>query len=412
MAAQTPAPKDEGWKKILIILAFNQLASTAGFSSVFPFLPLYVEELGSTTGLSIELLSGLVFSGQAFSMMIASPIWGALADRLGRKIMIERAAYSGTVLLLLMAFVNSAEQLVLLRTIQGLVTGVISANNALLASVAPRRQSGYAMGVLQMSLGVGIAIGPLMGGAIADALDYRSAFYVTAALLLVGGLVVTFGVREPDNRPDKDDELKFSFIQEWKNILTTSGVSITFVLRFLTQMARMMVIAILAFFARELITNEAQLNSTVGLMMGITSGAATLSAVYLGRLGDRIGHDRILIVSTLASGLLYFPQAAVTTAWQLVVLQALAGVALGGIIPSMAALLAVYTTPGHEGGVYGLDNSINAAGRSVAPLVGGLIAGAVGLRATFTSTGILFLVTALVAFLWLPKHHPEVSPAD
>ena len=412
MAGNTPAPQDESWKKTLFILSFNQLASAIGFSSIFPFLPLYVEELGSTTGMSIELLAGLVFSGQAFSMMIASPIWGALADRLGRKIMIERASYGATITLLLMAFVQSAEQLVLLRTIQGLVTGVIAANNALVASIAPRRRSGYAMGILQMAYGVGIAIGPMMGGAIADALDYRSAFYVTAGLLFLAGLVVSFGVREPENRSPGDGEIKFSFVQEWKNILTTSGVGITFLLRFLTQMGRMMVIAILAFFARELITNQAQLNSTVGLMMGITSGAATLSAVYLGKLGDRIGHHRILITSTLISGLLYIPQAAVTAAWQLVALQALAGVMLGGIIPSMAALLAVYTRPGKEGGVYGLDNSINAAGRSVAPLVGGLIAGWAGLRATFISTGILFFLTAMVAFLWLPRHRPESVAAD
>lgn len=401
-----------GWERTLYILAFNQLASTAGFSSVFPFLPLYVEELGSTTGLSIEVLAGLVYSGQAFSMMLASPIWGNLADRFGRKMMIQRATFGGTILLLMMAFVRSAEELVLLRVLQGLVSGVIAANNALTASLAPRERSGYAMGVLQMSMGVGIAIGPLMGGAIADAFGYRMAFYATAALLFAAGMVVTLWVHEPARPSARDDQPARSFVQEWKSIFNASGVPATFVLRFLTQMGRMMVFAILAFFARELLENEAQINSTVGLMMGITSGAATLSAVYLGKLGDRIGHRKILIAATAASGLVYLPQAVVTEAWQLVVLQGLAGVALGGIIPSIAALLANYTEPGHEGAVYGLDNSINSAGRSVAPLIGGLIAGWFGMRATFTSTAVLFLVTAAVAYIWLPKvQHPAAEPA-
>ena len=404
-----------GWERTLYILAFNQLASTAGFSSVFPFLPLYVEELGSTTGLSIEVLAGLVYSGQAFSMMLASPIWGNLADRFGRKLMIQRATFGGTILLLMMAFVRSAEELVLLRVLQGLVSGVIAANNALTASLAPRERSGYAMGVLQMSMGVGIAIGPLMGGAIADAFGYRMAFYATAGLLFAAGMVVTLWVHEPARPPAKDDQPAPSFVQEWKSIFNANGVPATFVLRFLTQMGRMMVFAILAFFARELLENEAQINSTVGLMMGITSGAATLSAVYLGKLGDRIGHRKILIAATAVSGLVYLPQAVVTEAWQLVVLQGLAGVALGGIIPSIAALLANYTEPGHEGAVYGLDNSINSAGRSVAPLIGGLIAGWFGMRATFTSTAVLFLVTAVVAYLWLPKVHRaagEPAPAN
>jgi DHA1 family multidrug resistance protein-like MFS transporter len=263
------------------------------------------------------------------------------------------------------------------------------------------------MGVLQMALGVGIAIGPMMGGAIADSLGYRAAFYVTAALLLFAGLIVTFGIKEPP-RNEKDTQSKSTnFFQEWKYIFRTRGVSITFLLRFLTQLGRMMVIAILAFFARELIQNEAQLNSTVGLMIGISAGAATLSAIYLGKLGDRIGHQKILFASTLVSGLVYLPQASVNAVWQLVVLQALAGVALGGIIPSIAALLANYVSSGHEGAVYGLDNSINAAGRSVAPLIGGMIAGWLGLRATFLSTGVVFLLTAIISFIWLPNNNPE-----
>jgi DHA1 family multidrug resistance protein-like MFS transporter len=405
-------PSSKLWERTLFILAFNQLASAAGFSSIFPFLPLYVEELGSTTGLSIELLSGLVFSGQAFAMMLTSPIWGNLADRFGRKLMIQRASYGGAILLLIMAFVRSAEELVLVRTIQGLVTGVLAANNALVAAITPRKRSGYAMGVLQMALGVGIAIGPMMGGAIADSLGYRAAFYVTAALLLFAGLIVTFGIKEPP-RNEKDTQSKSTnFFQEWKYIFRTRGVSITFLLRFLTQLGRMMVIAILAFFARELIQNEAQLNSTVGLMIGISAGAATLSAIYLGKLGDRIGHQKILFASTLVSGLVYLPQASVNAVWQLVVLQALAGVALGGIIPSIAALLANYVSSGHEGAVYGLDNSINAAGRSVAPLIGGMIAGWLGLRATFLSTGVVFLLTAIISFIWLPNNNPEPDIAD
>jgi len=405
----TPAQPTKTWERILFILAFNQLASAAGFSSIFPFLPLYVEELGSSSGMSIELLSGLVFSGQAFAMMLTSPIWGNLADRFGRKLMIQRASFSGAVLLLMMAFVRSAEELVLLRTIQGLVTGVIAANNALVASITPRQRSGYAMGVLQMAFGVGIAIGPLMGGAIADAFSYRTAFYVTSALLLVAGLVVTVWVKEPP-RPRKEDTQKStSFLKEWKYIFATNGVSIAFVLRFLTQLGRMMVIAILAFFARELIQNEGQLNSTVGLMIGASAGAATLTAIYLGKLGDRIGHQKVLIGSTLFSGLIYLPQAFVTSAWQLVLLQGLAGVALGGIIPSLAALLANYVAEGHEGAVYGLDNSINAGGRSAAPLLGGVIAGWLGLRATFISTGAVFLLTTIIALIWLPSVTPEAD---
>jgi DHA1 family multidrug resistance protein-like MFS transporter len=249
-----------------------------------------------------------------------------------------------------------------------------------------------------------------MGGWIADTYGYQMTFYLTAALLFIAGLAVTFFVHEKFDRDKEMSREKVTFLQEWKSIFSAPGVTATFGLRFLTQAGRMMVFAILAFFARELIVNEAQLNSTVGLMMGISAAAATLSAVFLGKLGDRVGHRKVLFFSTLASGLFYLPQAAVTEVWQLIVLQGLVGVALGGIIPSLAALLANYTQPGHEGAAFGLDNSVNAGGRSVAPLAGGAIASWLGLRATFTSTAILFFLTAAVAFFFLPNPRKANQP--
>ena len=128
----------QSWHRTLYIVFFAQLMTAVGFSSIFPFLPLYVESLGTHTSLSLELLAGLVFSAQAFTMMLASPIWGALADRYGRKVMVERAAFGGAVLLLMMAYVRSAEQLVALRAIQGFVTGTLAASNALVAASVPR----------------------------------------------------------------------------------------------------------------------------------------------------------------------------------------------------------------------------------------------------------------------------------
>ena len=107
------------WKRTLTIVVFAQMMTAVGFSSIFPFLPLYVDALGARSGLSVEVLAGLVYSAQAFTMMLASPVWGALADRYGRKLMVQRAMFGGAVLLFLMALVRSAEELVLLRGMQG-----------------------------------------------------------------------------------------------------------------------------------------------------------------------------------------------------------------------------------------------------------------------------------------------------
>src|SRR5262245_49805275 len=123
----------ESWKRTLYLLAFAQVVSSIGFSVFFPFLPLYVNQLGTNTGLSLEFWSGMVFGGQALVMALTAPIWGSIADRYGRKPMLERALYGGTIIILLMGFARSAEELALLRAIQGAITGTIAAANALAA---------------------------------------------------------------------------------------------------------------------------------------------------------------------------------------------------------------------------------------------------------------------------------------
>jgi DHA1 family multidrug resistance protein-like MFS transporter len=394
------------WRRTLYIMFFAQLTTAVGFSSIFPFLPLYVKSLGSYTGLSIELLSGLVFSGQAFTMMLASPIWGALADRYGRKLMVERSMFGGFMLLLLMAFVTNAEQLIILRTVQGMITGTLAAANALVASQAPRDRTGYAMGLLQVGMGTGVAVGPLIGGAIADAYGYSAAFYVTAALLLLSGFMVLIGVEEDFKREESTTKKEDSLVAEWRRVISSQGVPITYGMRFLTQLGRMMILPIAPLFIASLLTDAEKLNTFTGLVIGSASATTTLSAGYLGRLGDRIGHRKVVISSTLAAAALFLPQSFITEAWHMFPLQALVGVALGGVIPAISALLARYTESGEEGAVYGLDNSINAGARALAPLAGAMVASWLGLRATFIATAAIFLLTSAVAARYLPAIHP------
>ncbi|MBN1147356.1 MAG: MFS transporter, partial [Anaerolineales bacterium] len=342
------------------------------------------------------------FSAQAFAMMVASPFWGAVADRYGRKLMIERAMFGGAAILLLMAFARSAEELVLLRAIQGLITGTIAAANALAAAIVPRRHTGYAMGLLQVGSGAGVAFGPMVGGIVADLLGYNATFYVTAATLFIAGIMVWLGVEESFTPEQKEASKAVGFVEEWRHIFSTPGVATTFSLRFMSQLGRMMIIPILPLFVSTLLADTSRLNTFTGLVIGVASATTTLSAVYLGRLGDRIGHRRIVIASAFIAALLYGIQSLVSAGWQLLVLQALVGVAMGGIIPAISALLARITSTGEAGAVYGLDNSINAAGRSIAPLLGSMAAAWFSLRATFGFTAITFLITGLLAAVILP----------
>jgi DHA1 family multidrug resistance protein-like MFS transporter len=397
----------EPWHRTLYIMFGVQLAAAIGFSTIFPFLPLYVRSLDSSLGLSVEILAGLVFSAQAATMMVASPLWGALADRHGRKLMVQRATFGGAVLVALMGFVTSAEQLIVLRAIQGGVTGVISAVNALVAAAAPRERSGYAMGVVQVGLGSGVALGPLIGGVLADAFGYRMAFVMTGLLLFMAGLLVSVGVEEKLSTVSQQQHRQRSFMADWRDILTASGVPQTYSLTFLSTLCRVMLIPIAPLFILTLLPESASVNTFTGLVIGVSAGAGTVAAIFLGRLGDRVGHQKILILSALVAGLLFLPQMLVTSAWQLLLLQTMSGAAAGGMLPTLGALLAGYTRPGDEGSAYGIENSLRSASQAVAPLVGAAIATWFSLRLTFAATGVLFLVVAGLARWLLPKSHSK-----
>lgn len=398
------------WQQTVYVMFVAQLITAIGFSTVHPFLPLYVESLGARSTLSVELLSALVFSGQALAMMLASPFWGSLADKYGRKLMVQRSMFGAAVAVFLMAFVTSAEQLVILRTAQGLISGTLSAANALVASVAPRERTGYAMGLLQTGLFGGIALGPLLGGIVADVFGFREAFILTAVLLTAAGLLVWKGVNEhfvPDSvlGPGAGGRL-----DGWRKILAEPGVKPAYALRFLSGFARSVIWPFIPLFILTLLAPDAAVNTFTGVVVGLASVMSTVTALYLGRLGDNVGHRRILTVAAAASAVLYLLQFAVTEAWQLLVLQLLAGAAFGGIIPSVSALLARYSGPVAAGRVYGLDNSVAAAARSVAPLVGAGLVHWFGLRSIFAGAGLLFLVTAMIAARWLPKAVQTAAP--
>jgi DHA1 family multidrug resistance protein-like MFS transporter len=388
----------DSWKRTLTFMVVAQFCSALGFSIFYPFLPLYIQTLGSTTRLSVEVLSGLVFSVQAVTMAIASPFWGVVADRFGRKLMVLRATLGGSAIILLMGFARSAEELIALRAIQGVVTGVISAANALIASVVPRERTGYAMGMLQVGLWSGVAAGPLLGGVLSDFVGFRITFVVTAVLLLLAGIGVAIGVEDPFVRADRAGG-RGSFLRDWRRVLANPWVDCTLVLRFLAAMGRSMVEPILPLFVLALMATPGRVGTSTGFVVGAASVASTLTAVCLGRIGDRAGHARVALGSALATAICFLVSALVQDVGQLLLLSALTGACVGGLIPSLSALLAEHSESGDAGCVYGIDNSVTSAGRAIGPVLGA--AGAVwfSFRGTFVLTGIIFLAAAAVAAL-------------
>jgi len=384
------------WRRNLYILFAVQILSTAGFSLVFPFLPLYVKELGVSSFGSIEFWSGLVFSSQAVTMMFTAPIWGIIADRYGRKPMLIRASLGGAIIVGAMGFAQNAEQLVLLRTIQGLVSGVIAASNALVAASAPPEKSGEALGLMQTGTWIGIAIGPLVGGVLGDAFGFRESFWITGAMLGMAAIAVVFWVQEdfmPQERKDRP-----GFLESYRALIHAPDMAGLYSSTFLFSLARSVTLPIAALFVLELMGPTAAVATVTGMLMGFKAIVGSGSAVWFGKLGDRLGHPRVLLFGAILGVLFYIPQPFVTAAWQLVALQALTGLVQGAMVPAIGALMNLRTPAGAKGAAYGLDNSVNAGGRMVAPMLGAGIAVWFGFRGVFALAGLVYVGSVLVAW--------------
>jgi DHA1 family multidrug resistance protein-like MFS transporter len=387
------------WRRNLYVLFMVQVLSVAGFSLVFPFLPLYVAELGVATRGSVAFWSGMVFSAQAVTMMVSSPIWGAVADRYGRKPMLVRATLGGAVMVVLMGFAQSAEQLVLIRIVQGMLTGVVSATSALVAATVPKEKSGESLGLIQTGIWVGVAVGPLIGGLVSVALGYRASFWITGGALALAGVAVIFWVRE-DFEP-LSVQKRVNFWEGYKKLLRAPDMASLYSVSFLQSLGRSVTMPIMAFFFVELLSSSEGAVVMTGLSMGAKAAVGSVSAIYLGKLSDRIGHEKVLTAGAVIAVLVYLPQAFVANVWQLLFLQALTGVSAGAIMPATSALLNMRTPQGAHGTTFGLGNSVSSGGRIVAPILGAAVYPLIGMRGVFALNTVVYVVLALVAlYIW------------
>ena len=371
---------------------------------VMPFLPFYVEELGVSDPDQVKFWSGLIVSAHAVTMAIFAPIWGSVADRYGRKLMVQRAMFGGAVVIGAMGFVQNVQQLVFLRVIQGMLTGTVPAATTLVASSAPRDRSGYALGLLQMAVWTGASIGPLVGGVLADTWGYRVAFLVTGSLLFLAGLTVWRFVEEDFTPPTRDEsDPESGFWYGIKLVVQNRSLLSLFTIRAVVRMATRLMGPTLPLFIQSLVPPTARIASITGLISGVRAATGAIGAVTLGRASDKLGYRRVLLACTAAVALIYVPQFFVTDPWQLLVLQGTLGFVMSGVLASISALLANLAPEGRQGAVYGVDASVVAMANAVGPMLGATVAATLGLRAPFMLAAGLFFLATVMAWFMVPK---------
>jgi DHA1 family multidrug resistance protein-like MFS transporter len=396
------------WRHNFYTLWVAELVAVAGFTVVIPFLPYYVQDLGVTELEEVEFWSGLLFAFHAMAMAIFSPIWGSVADRYGRKLMVERAMFGGAVVMGAMGFVRDVQQLLVLLILKGCLTGTVAAATTLVASSVPRQRSGRTLGLLQMAVYSGASAGPLLGGLVADHFGYRAAFVVTGALLFVAGITVAIFVHEEfDPPPPEAGARKGDFWLGMRAVFRSRELLVVLGIDLMMRLGTKIMGPVLPLFVQMLAPGEARIASLVGLITGLGAVTSAVGAVVLGRVSDRFGYRTVLLTCALGMAVVYAPQFFVTAPIQLLVLQAAAGAVMGGGLATIGALLANLSPEGRQGAVYGLDWSAVSVASGLGPIIGAAVAVGLDLRTPFLFAAGVYGLTVLIIVGAVPNRQPE-----
>ncbi|HHJ4579472.1 TPA: multidrug efflux MFS transporter [Citrobacter freundii] len=381
----------ESWRVNLISVWFGCFFTGLAISQILPFLPLYISQLGVTSHEALSMWSGLTFSVTFLISAIVSPMWGSLADRKGRKLMLLRASLGMAIAILLQAFATNVWQLFLLRGVMGLTSGYIPNAMALVASQVPRERSGWALSTLSTAQISGVIGGPLMGGFIADHVGLRAVFCITAALLVVSFLVTLFLIKE-GVRPTIKKSERLSGKAVFASLSHPALVISLFFTTMVIQLCNGSIGPILALFIKSMVPDSSNIAFLSGLIASVPGISALISAPRLGKLGDRIGTERILMATLIFAVVLFFAMSWVTTPLQLGVLRFLLGFADGAMLPAVQTLLVKYSSDQITGRIFDYNQSFMYLGNVAGPLMGATVSAMAGFRWVFIATASIVLI--------------------
>jgi len=412
-----------------------------------PLIPFYAEQIGVIGDGPLRIWSGVIVAAAPLPAALMGPIWGALGDRVGRKLMMLRANAAIVLFVGSMGLVTSPWQMLALRLGQGVFSGFIAPAMTLVSVSTPAERQGRTAAYLQTALMAGGIVGPLMGGAVADVWGHRAVFFVCSALSAVAMLLVSLfvvepergtsgAVAEPDSDPDSErDEPDATPAPAARAVKAGSGVDGTGLLRaairdvaeflrhpvlrivlagaFAVRFGASLVDPILALWVETRTGFEMTHIATVtGFVFGAQAVATLLFTPVWGRLGDRLGNRKLLAICAAGAGLASLVQVMVDHVLVLTVLRFIGGAFVAGVVPAAFSAAAHNSPVERRGAAQGVTFSVIVLARATAPLGGGVLAAAAGLGPLFIVSAVLMLFTAAAALRSSQKEPPRPAQSS
>jgi len=384
------------WRRALYSMWLAMFFVFLEWTFAMTFLPVFLQQDIGLTFQQAEYWTGLMTALPSLAMFCAQPLWGLYSDRHGRKRVVIIGVIFTSLLRALWAFAHSPLTLVCLGMAAGILGAGVIAGQAIVASQVPRARMGEAMGTLQTSMTVGFLIGPVAGQACAGLIGPRHTFLLQALFAFIGAMAVWLMVEERFERPERTEPVTMlaAITRDLRPLVGHRQLQALWVMAFVIFFGFSSMWPIMTYFVQFIGIPLDRVAAYSAYVMFVTGMLQTVAALLFGRLGDRVGQKKVLVVAMSLCGVFLVPHYLVKTYAQFFALRVLATAAGAGINPTTSALVARTMPRSRYGGAYGVLASARALAGSVGPLIGGGLAAFVGIRWVFVWTGALTLLAA------------------
>ncbi len=390
------------WQRTLWTMVGVQFVMSMAFSILSPIMPLFLPQLGVVSPAAVDVWAGVLASVTSFVAIFTAPVWGSLADRYGRKLMVLRSTLGISIFTLLMGVAGNPWHMLAFRAGMGALAGFNSAATVLVSTQVPEHRLGYSLGWLGTGQLVGSLIGPIIGGAVADITgSYRVPFFFAGAI----SLVAFWGTWQfvPEKFTPAEGRQRHSLLSGLSLLTRAAGLIPLIVVMLMAQFATQAVQPVVTLFVQEMLGQRPDLATLGGFAFSVTGIAGVLAVPFLSRKSDVIGYRTVLLISLAGAALFTAPQALSLGYWAFVVERFGLGLFVGGILPAANALIGRLTVGSSRGFVYGMVSSAYFVGNALGPLTGGVVAATIGIRFVFAVTAALLLINLIWVWFTVPE---------
>jgi DHA1 family tetracycline resistance protein-like MFS transporter len=382
--------------RVVFFVFVTVFLDLVGFGVVAPLMPFYVESMGGSAQ-----TVGLLFGCFSAAQLLATPFLGKLSDRVGRRPVILVSLAGNAAAMVIFAFATKVALLPLLflsRILAGATAGNLSACQAAIADTTNEADRAKGMGKLGAGIGLGLMLGPVIGGQLSHLGPWAPPLGAAAlALADFTGAVLFMPETRVKSAPRPVSAAPATPQPSLTQVLAQRPLVMVLSLYFLTFLAMTNLQVALAYLVKgRLAWGEREVSNIFGLvgLLGLI-----IQGGLIGRLSRRFGQLPLILTGSalLAAGMGAI--GASHEALPLLAGVALIGSGLGLVNPLLSALASELAGAERRGAVLGFAQSSGGLARTIGPVWSGFLAAHVAPAAPFFSGALAASISVIIGVM-------------